>query len=169
MAVARQLYRLMACKDEYEVARLYSDGDFRRKLESRFEGNFELRFNLAPPLLSRRDPNTGHLIKREFGPWIMRAFALLARLRFLRGTASIFSATPPSAARSAPTSRSIASCWRHCWRGWMMPTTQRRSSWRACPPSCAVSGMSRIAIASRWRRAGRNCCGSFAVRNPLTW
>ncbi|MDH5172106.1 MAG: 2-oxoacid:acceptor oxidoreductase family protein, partial [Gammaproteobacteria bacterium] len=86
MAVARQLYRLMACKDEYEVARLYSDGDFRRKLESRFEGDFELRFNLAPPLLSKRDPNTGHLLKREFGPWMMQAFGLLARLRFLRGT-----------------------------------------------------------------------------------
>jgi indolepyruvate ferredoxin oxidoreductase len=87
MAVARQLYRLMACKDEYEVARLYSDGEFLRKLESRFEGDFELRFNLAPPLLSKRDPNTGHLIKREFGPWVMRAFSLLARLRCLRGTA----------------------------------------------------------------------------------
>ena len=87
MAVAHQLYRLMACKDEYEVARLYSDGEFLRKLESRFEGDYELRFNLAPPLLSKRDPNTGHLIKREFGPWVMRAFSLLARLRALRGTA----------------------------------------------------------------------------------
>lgn len=87
MAVARQLYRLMACKDEYEVARLYSDGDFRRKLESQFEGDFELRFNLAPPLLAKRDPHTGHLVKQEFGPWMMRAFDLLARLRFLRGTA----------------------------------------------------------------------------------
>jgi indolepyruvate ferredoxin oxidoreductase len=87
MAVARQLYRLMACKDEYEVARLYSDGEFLRKLESRFEGDYELRFNLAPPLLSKRDPETGHLIKREFGPWVMQAFSLLARLRFLRGTA----------------------------------------------------------------------------------
>jgi indolepyruvate ferredoxin oxidoreductase len=87
MAVARQLYRLMACKDEYEVARLYSDGEFLRKLESRFEGDYELRFNLAPPLLSKRDPNTGHLIKREFGPWVMQTFSLLARLRFLRGTA----------------------------------------------------------------------------------
>jgi indolepyruvate ferredoxin oxidoreductase len=87
MAVARQLYRLMACKDEYEVARLYSDGDFQRKLASQFEGDVELRFNLAPPLLAKRDPNTGHLIKQEFGSWIMGAFALLARLRFLRGTA----------------------------------------------------------------------------------
>lgn len=87
LAVARQLYRLMACKDEYEVARLYSDPDFMRKLRGRFEGDFELRFNLAPPLLAKRDPNTGHLIKQEFGPWMLQAFGLLARLRFLRGTA----------------------------------------------------------------------------------
>jgi indolepyruvate ferredoxin oxidoreductase len=87
MVAARQLYRLMAYKDEYEVARLYSDGEFRRKLEARFEGDFELRFNLAPPLLSKRDPHTGELLKREYGPWMMRAFELLAGLRFLRGSA----------------------------------------------------------------------------------
>ncbi len=86
-AVARQLYRLMAMKDEYEVARLYSDTGFMTSLESKFEGDFELRFNLAPPLFSKRDPNTGHLVKQEFGPWIMPAFAVLARLKFLRGTA----------------------------------------------------------------------------------
>lgn len=86
LAVARQLYKLMACKDEYEVARLYSDGDFRRKLEERFDGDYELRFNLAPPLFSRRDPVTGHLQKKEYGAWMMKAFGVLARLRFLRGT-----------------------------------------------------------------------------------
>lgn len=87
LAVVRQLYRLMAIKDEYEVARLYSDGEFERKLRNKFEGDFELRFNLAPPLFSKRDPNTGHLIKQEFGPWMMPAFAFLARLKVLRGTA----------------------------------------------------------------------------------
>ncbi|MCB1699908.1 MAG: indolepyruvate ferredoxin oxidoreductase family protein [Halioglobus sp.] len=87
MAVARQLYRLMACKDEYEVARLYTDGEFLRKLNSQFEGDVELRFNMAPPLIAKRDPHTGHLIKQEFGPWMMQVFGLLARLRFLRGTA----------------------------------------------------------------------------------
>ncbi len=87
VAVARNLYKLMAIKDEYEVARLYSDGEFLRKLERQFEGDYELRFNLAPPLFSKRDPNTGHLIKQEFGPWMLRAFGLLARLRFLRGSA----------------------------------------------------------------------------------
>tara|TARA_R110001592_G_scaffold363323_1_gene683933 strand:+ start:26116 stop:29607 length:3492 start_codon:yes stop_codon:yes gene_type:complete len=86
LAVARQLYRLMAIKDEYEVARLYSDGEFERKLRNKFEGDFELRLNLAPPLFSKRDPDSGHLIKQEFGPWIMPAFGLLARLKVLRGT-----------------------------------------------------------------------------------
>lgn len=86
LAVARNLFKLMAIKDEYEVARLYSDGEFLRKLERQFEGDYELRFNMAPPLFSKRDPNTGHLIKQEFGPWMLRAFGLLARLRFLRGS-----------------------------------------------------------------------------------
>ncbi|MFU8765891.1 MAG: DUF6537 domain-containing protein, partial [Haliea sp.] len=86
LAVARNLFKLMAIKDEYEVARLYSDGEFLRKLERQFEGDYELRVNLAPPLFSKRDPNTGHLIKREFGPWMLRAFGVLARLRFLRGS-----------------------------------------------------------------------------------
>ncbi len=86
LVAAQQLYRLMAYKDEYEVARLYSDAEFKRQLNEQFEGDFELRFNLAPPLLSRRDPQTGELQKREFGPWLLTAFGWLARLRVLRGT-----------------------------------------------------------------------------------
>lgn len=86
VTVARVLHKLMAYKDEYEVARLYSNGEFLRKLEQQFEGDFELRFNLAPPLFSKRDPATGHLVKQEFGPWMLTAFAWLARLRRLRGT-----------------------------------------------------------------------------------
>ena len=85
--VAQQLFRLMAYKDEYEVARLYSDDTFRRRIAEQFEGDYALRFNLAPPLLSKRDPGTGELVKREFGPWVETAFGLLAKLRFLRGTA----------------------------------------------------------------------------------
>jgi indolepyruvate ferredoxin oxidoreductase len=84
---ARHLYKLMAYKDEYEVGRLFSDGEFLEKLHQQFEGDFELRFNMAPPLFSKRDPHTGHLIKREFGPWMMKSFQLLSKLRFLRGTA----------------------------------------------------------------------------------
>ena len=86
MAVALNLYKLMACKDEYEVARLYSNGDFQRKIEACFTGDYALWFNLAPPLFGRRDPHSGHLLKREYGPWMMRVFRGLARLKFLRGT-----------------------------------------------------------------------------------
>jgi indolepyruvate ferredoxin oxidoreductase len=85
-AVMRSLFKLMSYKDEYEVARLYTSGDFRRALEQQFEGEFTLKFHLAPPLFSEKDPVTGHLRKREYGPWMMRAFGLLARLRVLRGT-----------------------------------------------------------------------------------
>jgi indolepyruvate ferredoxin oxidoreductase len=87
MAAARNLHKLMAYKDEYEVARLYSDGEFMRKIEAQFEGDYELRFNMAPPLFSKRDSETGHLLKSEFGPWVMNSFNLLAKFKFLRGTA----------------------------------------------------------------------------------
>jgi indolepyruvate ferredoxin oxidoreductase len=86
-AVAKNLFKLMAYKDEYEVARLYTDGAFAAKLRERFDGDFRLSFHLAPPLLARRDPLTGHLQKREYGGWTIPAFRLLARLKFLRGTA----------------------------------------------------------------------------------
>ena len=85
-AMARSYYKLLACKDEYEVARLYTNGDFERRIREQFEGDYELRFNLAPPLLAKRDPVTGQLRKREYGPWVLRAFRVLARLRGLRGT-----------------------------------------------------------------------------------
>jgi indolepyruvate ferredoxin oxidoreductase len=77
----------MAYKDEYEVARLYADPAFARSLKAQFNGKFKIRFHLAPPLLARRDPVTGHLRKRNFGPWLMPAFRILASLRGLRGTA----------------------------------------------------------------------------------
>jgi indolepyruvate ferredoxin oxidoreductase len=86
-AVARYYFKLLAIKDEYEVARLFTNGAFEQRLNDQFEGDFKLKFHLAPPLFAKRDPNTGHLIKQEFGPWMMSAFKLLARLRFLRGTA----------------------------------------------------------------------------------
>ncbi|MGN6389942.1 MAG: indolepyruvate ferredoxin oxidoreductase family protein, partial [Burkholderiaceae bacterium] len=84
-AVARNLAKLMAYKDEYEVARLHADPAFADKIAAMFEGDYRLVFHLAPPLLARRDAN-GHLIKRAFGPSTMYVFRLLARLRFLRGT-----------------------------------------------------------------------------------
>jgi indolepyruvate ferredoxin oxidoreductase len=85
-AVAENLFKLMAYKDEYEVARLFADGDFLRKLRLQFAGGYRLEFNLAPPLFAKRDPETGHLLKRAYGPWMLGAFRILAKLRFLRGT-----------------------------------------------------------------------------------
>jgi indolepyruvate ferredoxin oxidoreductase len=85
-AVARYAFKLMAYKDEYEVARLYTSGEFEQRIRNTFEGDYKLHFNLAPPLFARRDAD-GHLKKAEYGPWVFGAFKLLARLRFLRGTA----------------------------------------------------------------------------------
>ncbi|QTF93198.1 MAG: indolepyruvate ferredoxin oxidoreductase family protein [Halomonas sp. BM-2019] len=84
-AVARHYFKLLAYKDEYEVARLYSDPKFMEKIHETFEGDFKLNFQLAPPLWARGkagDPPR----KRSYGPWMMKAFKLLARLKFLRQT-----------------------------------------------------------------------------------
>jgi len=83
-AVAKYYFKLMAYKDEYEVARLYTDGRFVEQLQQQFEGNFSLKFNLAPPLFSKKDAK-GHLIKAEFGSWVWSAFKLLAKAKGLRG------------------------------------------------------------------------------------
>ncbi len=85
--VAKSLYKLMAYKDEYEVARLYTDGEFLKKLGAQFEGDYKLSFHLAPPLFSDRDLETGQLKKREYGSWVMPLFRMLASLKRLRGTA----------------------------------------------------------------------------------
>jgi indolepyruvate ferredoxin oxidoreductase len=86
LAVARNLYKLMAYKDEYEVARLYTDGTFAADLAARFEPGYTLRFHMAPPVLARRDPRTGVPAKMTFGPWMHGALKVLARLRALRGS-----------------------------------------------------------------------------------
>src|SRR5271154_5201515 len=85
-AVAKGLFKLMAYKDEYEVARLYTESEFLKRVADRFEGPYELRFHLPPPIFGDRDPETGHLRKREFGPWMLTVFRILAKLRRLRGT-----------------------------------------------------------------------------------
>ena len=86
-AVARYGFKLMAYKDEYEIARLYADPRFTQKIASMFEGDYRLKFHLAPPLLNRPDPVTGVARKSEFGPWMMAGFRILAKLKGLRGTA----------------------------------------------------------------------------------
>jgi len=85
--VAEQLYRFMAYKDEYEVARLFAETDFMKEVEKTFEGDFKVHFHLAPPILNRGTDARGRPQKRQFGPWMFRAFKLLAKLRGLRGTA----------------------------------------------------------------------------------
>jgi len=84
--VARNFAKLMAYKDEYEVARLQADPAIKAQLKATFEDGAKLRYNLAPPLFSRRDPETGHLKKREFGAWMGTAFGILAKFKGLRGT-----------------------------------------------------------------------------------
>jgi indolepyruvate ferredoxin oxidoreductase len=86
-AVARNLFRLMAIKDEYEVARLWTDGSFLRQIGQEFERWDALELHLAPPLLAERDPITGRQKKRRYGPWMLHAMRLLAGLKRLRGTA----------------------------------------------------------------------------------
>jgi len=85
-AVARQLARLMAYKDEYEVARLHAEGRFARQIAQQFEGDVKLQFHLAPPLLAKRN-DKGELVKQAYGAWVMGAFRVLRRFKWLRGTA----------------------------------------------------------------------------------
>ncbi|HKR88013.1 MAG TPA: indolepyruvate ferredoxin oxidoreductase family protein [Phenylobacterium sp.] len=85
-AVARSLFKLMAYKDEYEVARLYRSQEFREALKAQFEGDYKISFHLAPPILAKHDRFTGKPVKRTFGGWMQGAFALLAPLKVLRGT-----------------------------------------------------------------------------------
>lgn len=84
-AVARNYFKLLAIKDEYEVARLYTSGEFEKKIHQQFEGDFKIHFHMAPPLLSRKD-SKGHLRKMEFGGWMFKALKLVALMRGLRGT-----------------------------------------------------------------------------------
>jgi indolepyruvate ferredoxin oxidoreductase len=85
-AVARYLFKLMAYKDEYEVARLHSDPAFKEKISTMFEGDYQVHYHLAPPLLAKKDEK-GRRLKQRFGPWMGLGFRLLAPLKVLRGTA----------------------------------------------------------------------------------
>jgi indolepyruvate ferredoxin oxidoreductase len=85
-AVADNYARLLAFKDEYEVARLYSDPTFREQIASQFEGDFHLEFHFDPPFLSKADAETGRRRKRRFGPWMLRMLGLLSRCKGLRGS-----------------------------------------------------------------------------------
>ncbi|HPE32754.1 MAG TPA: indolepyruvate ferredoxin oxidoreductase family protein, partial [Parvularculaceae bacterium] len=86
-AVAKNLFKLMAYKDEYEVARLYTDGAFRKALADQFEGDYTLKFHMAPPVFNRGVDAEGRPLKSQFGPWMYGALSVLANFRFLRGSA----------------------------------------------------------------------------------
>ncbi len=94
-AVAINYAKLLAYKDEYEVARLYTDGRFEKQIRDQFDGDFKIRFNLAPPIMAGGTDALGRPKKRTFGPWLMPVFRVLAKMRRLRGTAfDIFAQTP---------------------------------------------------------------------------
>ncbi|PLX37188.1 MAG: indolepyruvate ferredoxin oxidoreductase [Hyphomicrobiales bacterium] len=84
--VAESLYRLMAVKDEYEVARLYAAPAYREAVAAQFEDGARLKVVIAPPFVSATDPATGRPKKRAFGPWMLKAFGLLAKFKGLRGS-----------------------------------------------------------------------------------
>ena len=85
-AVAKSYFKLLAIKDEYEIARLYSDGSFAKQIGEAFQGDIAIKYHLAPPLLAKRGKD-GAALKRTFGPWLGKLFPLLAAGRVLRGTA----------------------------------------------------------------------------------
>jgi indolepyruvate ferredoxin oxidoreductase len=100
-AVARYLFKLMAYKDEYEVARLHAQSGFQEKIAAMFEGDYKVNFHLAPPLIAKRN-ETGELQKKKYGPGMLTAFRVLAKLKGLRGTPfDIFGATPERRAERA--------------------------------------------------------------------
>jgi indolepyruvate ferredoxin oxidoreductase len=83
--VAKYLFKLMAYKDEYEVARLHTDKQFLERVKSQFEGDFKVFYHLAPPLLAKRNEK-GQLVKQKMSPHMLLAFKVLSKLKFLRGT-----------------------------------------------------------------------------------
>ena len=85
-SVAKNLFKLMAYKDEYEVARLHTDKQFLERVKTQFEGDFKVYYHLAPPLLAKRNEK-GHLIKQKMSPSMLLVFKALSRFKFLRGTA----------------------------------------------------------------------------------
>ncbi len=161
--VARYLFKLMAYKDEYEVARLYTDAAFMTKVNEQFEGGFKLKFHLAPPLFARRDAK-GELVKKEYGSWMMGAFQLLAALKGLRGGAlDIFGYTA-----ERKMERALIGKYRETVRG--LTGTLSAATWTTrwrlprCRRKFAATATSRSAISRLRRRSRRNCCKRCAAR-----
>jgi len=121
----------MAYKDEYEVARPYADGAFLQRLRAHFEGGVTLRFHLAPPLLANRNER-GELVKREFGPWMMGVFRVLAQLKGLRGTAL----DPFGYTEERRTERALAGARQGLWSRQGAPTASG-----PCAVGCAAAAL----------------------------
>ncbi len=85
-AVARNLFKLMSYKDEYEVARLYTNGEFEKQIADTFDGNFKINYHLAPPIIGFGKKPNGRPRKRAFGPWMMSSFKILAKYKTQRGS-----------------------------------------------------------------------------------
>ena len=126
-AVARYAFKLMAYKDEYEVARLYTSGDFKRRVEQQFDGDYKLHFHLAPPLLAKKDAE-GRLIKREYGPWVFTAFKLAGEAALpARHARSTCSATPRSASMERQLIGDYFATVEDCWS---TARRRQRRRWR---------------------------------------
>jgi indolepyruvate ferredoxin oxidoreductase len=111
-AVARYLFKLMAYKDEYEVARLHTDGAFSQRIAGMFEGDYRVVHHLAPPSSARKDEQ-GHLVKKAYGPWMHKAMEVLAKMKGLRGTAL----DPFGRTEERRTERALIQEYRQCIEG----------------------------------------------------
>ena len=138
-AVAKNLHKLMAYKDEYEVARLYADPAFVEKLKGSFEGDWKIKFHLAPPTFSKKDAQ-GHLVKKQYGPWMLPAMRVLAKLKFLRGTAlDVFGKTEERRMERALIVEYEALVKELIGGLTRAEAVRWRSNWRICPIRCAAT------------------------------
>ncbi len=120
-AVARYLFKLMAYKDEYEVARLHTDAAFSQRIASMFEGDYRVVHHLAPPSSAAKDEQ-GHLVKKSYGPWMRKAMQVLAKMKGLRGTAL----DPFGRTQERRTERALIQEYRQCIEGLLSELTPER-------------------------------------------
>ena len=171
-AVATQLYRLMAYKDEYEVARLHALPEWRDGLAKGFRGTRRVELHLAPPLLARRDPATGHPRKIAFGPWMLGAMGLLRHGKVLRGTPL----DPFGWTEERRTERALAEEFRQAIQGWLARLSP--ATWHmACEWAEAAAGIKGFghvkarnlaAVRARWAEiAARPVPGGGVVRERV--
>lgn len=120
-AVARYLFKLMAYKDEYEVARLHTDAAFSQRIAGMFEGDYRVVHHLAPPSSAGKDEH-GHLVKKSYGPWMRKAMEVLAKMKGLRGTAL----DPFGRTQERRTERALIQEYRQCIEGLLAELTPER-------------------------------------------